>query len=449
MPIITQPELSISYRKIWSIAYPIIIGSVAQNIINVTDTAFLGRLGDVALGGGAIGGIFYLAIIMLGWGFGIGTQIVVARRYGEGIFRSIGRTIEHGFFFSIGLALIIFILVRFLSGSLLDIIIQSDAIRNTSFDFLNYRIWGIFFAHTNFIFRAFYVGIGKTRVITFTTLVMVTVNVILDYSLIFGNFGFPEMGVSGAALASVISEFICSVSFIAFTLARIPLKKFRLFSFKVFSIKLFLRLLKVSFPMMLLNFLSFSVWFLFFLIIEKMGEKELAISNIIRSIYIVLMIPIMGFASATNTLVSYVIGQGRPQDVMKTVAKTASVCASGVLLITIFCWIFPETFLSIYTNDRSLIELGIPIVYIISIAAVLLALGNVLFNGVSGTGMTNVSLYIEVMILAIYLIATFILVQHFKVSVGFVWGVEILYGVLLSISSFIYLKSGRWMGKRV
>jgi putative MATE family efflux protein len=348
-----------------------------------------------------------------------------------------------------GLALVVFILVKLFNGPLLEVIIESNAVRETSFDFLRFRIWGIFFAHTNFIFRAFYVGIGRTRVITFTTLVMVSVNVILDYSLIFGNFGFPQMGVSGAALASVIAEAFCSVSFIVYTLSRIPLKKFRLFSFKVFSPRLLVRLLKVSLPMMLQNFFSFSVWFIFFLIIEKMGESELAISNIIRSIYIVLLIPIMGFSSATNTLVSYVIGQGKHHDVLKTIAKTAFVCASGVFLITIICWVFPEAILSVYTNDDSLIKLGIPILHIISISSVLLALGNVLFNGVSGTGKTNVSLAIEVIILAIYLFATYIMVQHLKVSVSLVWGAEIIYGVLLSIASYIYLKSGRWVGKRV
>ena len=76
-------DQKITYQKIWNIAWPIILGSVAQNIIAVTDTAFLGRVGEVALGASAIGGIFYLAITMLGWGFGIGTQIIVSRRFGE------------------------------------------------------------------------------------------------------------------------------------------------------------------------------------------------------------------------------------------------------------------------------------------------------------------------------------------------------------------------------
>ena len=423
-------KTSISYSRIWSIAYPIIIGSVAQNVINVTDTAFLGRLGEVALGGGAIGGLFYMSLIMLGWGFGIGTQIVVARRYGEGAYRPIGRTVMHGFYFLMTLALIVFSTVKLFGAGLIEMIVDSESVINASQQFIHYRIWGVFFAHTNFLFRAFYVGIGRTRVITFTTLVMVVVNVFLDYSLIFGNFGFPAMGVGGAALASVIAELSCSLSFIAYTLLRVPIKKYRLFNFRIFSSKLLIRLLKVSTPMMLQNFLAFSVWFVFFLIIEKMGESQLAVSNITRSVYIILLIPIMGFASATNSLVSYVIGKGRADEVMLTIGKILVLCVSGVVIIVAIASLMPERIISIYTNDSHLIELGTPLLYVIFFSSVLLSFGFILFSGVSGTGRTNVSLIIEVFVLIIYIVFTITMVSFFKVNVTVVWMVEILYGLL-------------------
>ncbi|MFA5418055.1 MAG: MATE family efflux transporter, partial [Bacteroidales bacterium] len=68
----------ISYNRIWQVAYPIILGSIAQNLIVFTDTAFLGRVGDIALGASALGGLFYLAVVMLGFGFGTGIQIIIA-----------------------------------------------------------------------------------------------------------------------------------------------------------------------------------------------------------------------------------------------------------------------------------------------------------------------------------------------------------------------------------
>jgi Na+-driven multidrug efflux pump len=278
---------------------------------------------------------------------------------------------------------------------------------------------------------------------------MVSVNVFLDYALIFGNFGFPEMGVSGAALASVIAEITCSFAFVAYTALRVPRKKYRLFSFSVFSPKLLSRLVRVSAPMMLQNFFSFSVWFVFFLIIEKMGESELAVSNIIRSIYVILMIPIMGFASATNTLVSYVIGRGEVDEVLKTIRKILLMSTSGILLIVSVISLIPERLISIYTTNQHLIEMGVPIIYIISFASVMLGIGNILFSGVSGTGKTNVSLFIEITVLFVYLIITAILVKVFQVPVELVWGVEVVYGLLLIILSYSYLRSKRWIGGNV
>ncbi len=425
------------------------IGSVAQNVINVTDTAFLGRLGDIALGGGAIGGLFYLAIIMLGWGIGIGAQIMVARRFGEGEKKQIGPIIEHTQYFLLLLAVVLIVFFQVFGRSILFNIVESENVFNASYEFLKYRIWGLFFAFTYFSYRAFYVGIGKTKVITYTTLTMVIVNVFFGYALIFGHFGFTAMGVSGAGLASVIAEFSGAAAFIVYTIYNQKVKDFHVFKFVKYDGELMGRLLKVSVPLMLQNFFSFSIWFVFFLIIEKMGEIELAVSNIIRSIYVVLLIPIMGFATAANTLVSFVIGQGRSKEVLSLTWRIALVAAGFSAVLSILCSLFPSAIIQIYTNELQVIQMALPIMHIITIASVMLAIAFVLFNGVSGTGKTNISLILEVGILVIYILATFLFAIPFKQPLAIVWTVEIIYGILLSIISFIYLRSSHWVGEKI
>lgn len=425
------------------------IGSIAQNVINVTDTAFLGRLSDIALGGGAIGGLFYLAIIMLGWGVGIGAQIMVARRYGEGSYNQIGKIIEHTQYFLLLLSVLLIVVFEIFGKTILYNIVDSENIYNASYEFLRYRIWGLFFAFTYFSYRAFYVGIGKTRVITFTTITMVVVNVFFGYSLIFGHFGFPKMGISGAGLASVIAEFSGVLAFGVYTFLDKSIEQFHLFKFTKYSPSLMKKLMEVSLPLMLQNFFSFSIWFLFFLIIERMGELELAVSNIIRSIYVVLLIPIMGFSTAANTLVSFIIGQGRSNEVLSLTWRISLVAALFSTVLSIVCSLFPISILQVYTTNQSIIEMALPIVHIITIASILLAIALVLFNGVSGTGKTNISLLLEIGILAIYIFSTFLLAIVLKQSLTIVWTVELLYGTLLTLISFIYLRSNHWVGKEV
>lgn len=91
----------ITNKTIWTIAYPIILGSLAQTLITLTDTAFLGRVSEVALGASAMAGIYYYVFSTLAWGFSIGIQIIVARRLGEGKLNRIGVVFEHGLCFRV------------------------------------------------------------------------------------------------------------------------------------------------------------------------------------------------------------------------------------------------------------------------------------------------------------------------------------------------------------
>jgi len=420
-------KTKITYNKIWQVAYPIILGSVAQNIIIFTDTAFLGRVGEIALGASAIGGLFYLAVIMLGFGFGTGAQIIIARRLGEGklVFLSL-------------LAILAFTLLEFGSVYILKYAINSTAIYNGSIEFLQIRAFGIFFAFINLTFRAFYVGVAKTKVITYTTIVLAIVNIVLDYGFIFGNLGLPELGIQGAALASVIAEISAMIFFLLYTFKKIDYHKYNLFCFSQFRWYKLQKIFKVSIPMMAQQFISLSVWFVFFLFVEKIGETALAVSNIIRSIYVLAMVPIWGFATATNTLVSVLMGEKKQEEVLSLIFKITVLCFVSVLILVSTGLLFPKSIMEIYTNNNELVTMGIPALYAVSVGALLLSIGFVL------TGKTNVSLIIEIIVLSAYVIFTYVVIIVFKGNVTQAWFAEIIYGALLSIISFAYLKTNKW-----
>ena len=435
---------TVKYAEIWKIAYPIILGSLAQNILNVTDTAFLGRVGEVALGASAIGGVFYLVVVMLSWGFGIGTQIVIGRRNGEGKLKEIGATLEHAFYFLLPLSVLLFFLMRLFSGEVLQHIMRSQDVLDATVDFLHYRSFGIFFASISIGFRAFYIGVMRTQVITYSTIVLAAVNIFLDYVLIFGKLGFPEMGIAGAALASVIAEFTAVVYLLVFTLARVPLKRYELFRFARFDRQLYNRLIRVSWPVMGQNFLSLAAWLTFFLFVEKLGEQALAVSNIIRSFYVVLMIPMWGFSSATNTLVSNLIGKGRKEEVLSLAYKILRISLLGVLAIVVAGSFFPRQALAVYTDDPVLISASLDVLYVINAAALTLTMGFIMFNAVSGTGKTKVSFLIEIITIILYLAITYVLAEVMRASVAVVWTVEFMYGLLMALFSWLYLRYGQW-----
>ncbi len=386
---------------------------------------------------------------MLGWGFGIGTQIIISRRFGEKKLSEIGIVIEHSLYFLIPLAVLMFFLMFFVSDNFLGFLLKSGDIQSASNEYLHYRLYGILFAYVNMAFRALYIGIGRTKVISWTTIVMAVVNVLFDYLLIFGKFGFPELGIKGAAIASVMAEFAAMITFFVYARLDKNLEPFLIFKFQYLSKQLYYRIIKVASPMMFQNFFSIGVWFLFFVLVESLGEHALAISNIIRSVYVVIMLPIWGFASATNTLVGWVIGQGKEGEVLRVLKKVIILSFFSVLLLIGLILIAPEKVLHIYTNDMLLIRDALPVLYVVSGSALFIAVGFILFNGVSGTGKTNVSLSLEIGILFIYLAYSYSLIKFFDVTVAQIWTAEYIYGALLAIISYLYLRSGRWKGHGV
>jgi len=436
--------MSISYKNIIHIAFPIIISGIAQNVVNVTDTMFLGRLSNIALGAGGNAGIFYFVLVITGMGFTTGAQIIIGRRNGEKNYSQIGKVLDHCLYFIIPLSVLLFVFIKYWSPYLLEIITLSPNILSASIEYLNYRAFGIFFAFINFSFIAFYVGTTKTSVLIYATVIMMLINVFLDYSLIFGNFGFPEMGIKGAAIASVISEIAALLFFIVYTYKKVDVKKYNLFSFSHFDRDIFKRILNVGSPVMFQNFLSLSSWFIFFMIIEKLGEKELAISHIIRSIYMVLMIPLFGFSSATSTLVSNLIGQGNSEKVLPLIKKVCLLSLLSTSTVLLFNLFLPEEMIGFYTQDMELIKETIPTLNVISFTMFIFAIAFILFNGVSGTGNTRTSLLIEIITISIYLVATYYMAIVLKLSLPLVWCSELIYFGLLGAMSFAYLKWGNW-----
>ncbi|MBL4668401.1 MAG: MATE family efflux transporter, partial [Flavobacteriales bacterium] len=421
-----------------------IISGIAQNVVNVTDTMFLGQVSNIALGAGGNAGIFYFVLVITGMGFTTGAQIIIGRRNGEKNYNQIGKIVDHSLYFIIPLSIVLFFFMKFLSPFLLERITLSSNILEASLNYLSYRSFGIFFAYINFVFIAFYVGTTKTKILMPITIVMMLSNVFLDYSLIFGNFGFPKMGIKGAALASVISEAVALLFFIIYTLKKIDLNKYNLFRFNLFDKIIFNRILNIGSPIMLQNFLSISSWFIFFMIIEKIGETELATSHIIRSIYMVLMIPLFGFSSATNTLVSNLIGEGNSNKVLPLIKKIVLLSLVSTFIVLLFNLFFPTQMIGLYTNDVLLIDAALPTLNVISATMFFFSIAFILFNGVSGTGNTKTSLLIEFITISIYLVITYYVAITLKSSLPIVWCSEFIYFGLLGLMSFAYLKWGDW-----
>ena len=124
-------------RQIWNVSYPIFLSLLAQNVINVTDTAFLGRVSEIELGASAMGGLYYICAFTIAFGFSTGSQIIMARRNGERNYKEVGPVMIQGVFFLLMLAAVMFTLSRLFAVILPSPFNSLNDLSNLSLKFSN------------------------------------------------------------------------------------------------------------------------------------------------------------------------------------------------------------------------------------------------------------------------------------------------------------------------
>jgi Na+-driven multidrug efflux pump len=195
--------------------------------------------------------------------------------------------------------------------------------------------------------------------------------------------------------------------------------------------------------------LSHAGWFLFFIIIEQSGERALAVSVIIRMIYMFQMVPFWGLSSATNTLVSYVIGEGNNDEVIPLLKKITWLSIISALPFIVLNVFFPEQVLSlaIENNSTGLLEDAIPTLYMMSFALLIFGLAITFYSGVTGTGNTRTALAIETVAIGLYLTLAYVLGIVLKLPVELIWMTEPAYFLIMAALSYYYIRSNKWRGK--
>ena len=438
-----------SYKNIWKVAYPILISLVMEQLIGLTDTAFMGRVGEVELGASAIAIVFYTILFMIGFGFSVGAQIIIGRRNGEGNLRDTGKVFWNGLYFLLGLSGVLIVLSELFSPWLMKYLVSSEAIYLAALSYVRWRLPGMVFAFITAMYRAFYVGTTQTKTLTLNSIVMVVSNILFNWVLIFGHLGFPAMGITGAAIGSSLAEFVSMVFFIIYTRVSCDRQKYGLDKPAKFELAELGKMMPTCIWTMIQYTISLSTWLIFFLYIEHVGERALAVSNIARSSSGIIWVVLQAFSSTCSTLVSNMIGEGHQDKVMSLVRRIMKLSYGVVcLMILIFC-LFPQGVARIYTNIPEVITASVPTMFIMSTSYLLHVGAQVFFLAISGTGSTKIAFRLEITSLVVYVAYCSIVIGILKPDVAVCWTAEYVYGAALLACSWWYLRSGRWKNRQI
>lgn len=429
------------------------IGMFVQSFVMITDATFISSLGTLEYDAVGNAGVLYLAIIMCIQGIADTGQIIIARRIGEKNETDVGRTLRHLVFILISIALLLFICFSLFTESFLSSTVANSSISTLMNDFLEYRKFGILFEAVRIAIVAYFIGIGQTRIIIYATLILAIGNIFLDYTLIFGHFGFPKLGVKGAAIASSTAELLALAFLLIYMLYDKRSKIYRVFEKFKFDKEILLKFYYLSPPLMVQGIIAHGSWYVFFSMIESLGPAKLETSHVIRNLYFIAFIPLYGIGATTKTFVSELIG-ARQSHLVKPFLKKA-IILNFLLLVGLLHGIilYPETIISTINKNPFLISdsqiyTEICTLFILVFGSMLLfGIISPLFNAVSGTGNTKVSMFIEISSIVIYLSCSYLFVYFFKFNLFGVWSVEYIYFGSLGVFSLLYLKFAHWHKK--
>lgn len=380
-------------REILALALPIIGGMTSQNILNLVDTAMVGRLGADALAGvGLVSFLSFLAVAAV-TGMSSAVQALAARRMGEGRENESAISLNGGLLVSLAYGLPMAVLLWFAAEAVVEALVTDPAVVTEGARYFEMRVLAIAAVGMNFAFRGYLSATHKTRLYMRTLMIMHAINIFLNYTLIFGHFGFPALGAQGAGLGTAISIW-CGTGIYFFTVLRHG--RGSGFVERLPTAEQLRSLLRLGIPSSIQQVLFAGGFTVLFWIIAKVGTEELAVANVLINISLVAFLPGMGFGIAAATLAGQALGRQEPQQAYHWGWDVCRVGGIVFLLVGALMVFATDAVLGIFLVDGQLISLGHWPLRLVGVGIAIDGIGLILMQALLGVGASRVVMQVGV-----------------------------------------------------
>lgn len=380
---------------------------------------------------------------MMGFNFTRGTQIIIARRMGEGNKHEVGNVTDTTIISMVAVALLFFTIIQLFAHPILRFMLTNEDVIEKCQRFLSYRIWGVIPSFISFVFIAFYSGIGRTHILALSITVMTLLNVTLNYGFVYGKLGLPELGIAGSGLATSIAETFGALILVAGTFYKNRKHEFSLFRFRKFDNGLLKLMTNIAVPLMLQSLASVGSWlFLFARIETELGKDSLAISSIFRQLILFFSIPTWSLGSTANTIISNMLGRRDFSGLKDAIRRISFVSVGLAAFSCLVIYLFPRFFIGIFTSvqDASLLPVAIHILPVIFVIFLLMSFTNILFNSVISVGDIYTALGIQIGVVVMYIIYFQIMFKMPFVNTFWIWTAEWFYWLLILAACLVFFR---------
>lgn len=438
------------YKKILKVALPAIAGLSSQMVVSLVDTAMVGRLDEAtyALAAMGIGVLATWALISFFSSLATGIHVIVARKFGRADYIGCGITLNNSLLIALVIGIIVAAVGVFFANPIAHLFAADPIVGDYASDYIFYRFIGIPFFLISVSYRGFFFGISKTKIFMFSGVITNLLNIIFNYMLIYGEFGFPRMGLAGAGLGSTFATVFDPMFYLFIILLSSYRKRYQNFKNLKIDKNIISAIFKISLPVSFQNVFILIGFLSFIAIIGLIGTVEQAATQAIISTLFISFLPCFGFGIAVQTLVGNNLGAGKYNLAKLYGFETAKVTTIYTVILGIIFMLIPQYVLLIVTNNQSIIEMAKPALRVAGFAQLFYGVGVVLANGLQAAGRTMYVMKSEVIAnLLIFVPLSYFLGVY--LGLGFTWAWVALPVYLISYSTMMYIKfnSGNWFSK--
>ena len=443
-----------SWRELVQVAWPLVISAGSFSLMFVADRIFLTWYSTDAMAAAGASGVLHWTVIALFLGTAMYVNTFVAQYDGAKQPRRVGAALWQGVYFAIAAGLLVAAVAPF-SDRIFAALGHAANVQRLESEYFSLLCYGTPPMLLSAALSCYFSGRGRTMAIMWVNLLSTGTDLVLDYPMIHGWGPFPELGIRGAAITNVIGSFVAVTAYLLLMLRDVEGRRYGLWTEWRFDGALFRRLLKFGMPSGI-NFLIDGVCFtLFIQLVGRIGEQELAATNLAFVLNMLVFVPILGLNTAIMTLTGQRIGEGRPDLAVRTTWVAFGIAEAYTLCFALVYVLRPEWFLAICRWQADVADfqpLERHVVVLLRFVAVysLFDVMTVTFGAaLRGAGDTRFVLVYS-LLAGFYLMVlpTYLAIEYGGGMIGAWWAVT-AFIVTLGVGFFLRFQGGKWKQMRV
>lgn len=447
-----KPDRAGSLRELLGVALPLVVSYGSTAMMYVIDRIFLSWDSVDSMAAALPAGVLHYNLAILAIGTVAYSNAFISQYEGAGQPHRVGAVVWHGIYLCVLAALGMLVFAP-LAPVIFGWFGHDSAVQVLEARFFRILCLGTLPLLLDTALSSFFSGRGQTWVIMIVNTLGMLINIALDYLLIFGNFGFPRLGIDGAALATVSAFTSITFMYLAVMVWMYRGSVYGLCEGRRFDRELFARLLRFGLPSGLQQFLDVGCWTMFVQLIGRLGKEELTATSLVFNLNGGVFIPLLGLGTAVTVLVGHRIGEGRPHLAVRTTWLAFALASAYTLL---FCGVYlllPDLILKPYglADHAELRQLVIGLLRFVAFYSFFDSMFVVFNAAIRGAGDTRFALGLSFSMGVVLLVLPTYVASVIYGPAGFsvAWYAVTVFITVLGLGFMARFQQGKWMTMRV